>query len=101
MSDEAIELPTDQPDGDPVPRPNPAVPLSVIVPAYREGRRIYGNLMRLVGELDKLGVPYEVVVVSDGNTDSTVAEAKRVTAPTVRVFHYPMNIGKGFALSCG
>lgn len=77
------------------------VHLSVVVPAFREGRRIYGNLTRLVGELDKLGVPYEVVVVSDGNTDTTVSEARRVQSPAVRVFHYPMNIGKGFALSCG
>jgi glycosyltransferase involved in cell wall biosynthesis len=77
------------------------VALSVVVPAYREGRRIYANLVRLVDELDKLDVPYEVVVVSDGNTDATVREALRVESPAVRVFHYPMNIGKGFALSCG
>src|SRR5438094_6612328 len=77
------------------------VQLSVVVPAYREGRRIFGNITRLVGELDKLGVPYEVVVVSDGNTDATVSEAKRIESRAVRVFHYPMNIGKGFALSCG
>lgn len=75
--------------------------LSVVVPAYREGRRIYGNLTRLLDELDKLDVPYEVVLVSDGNTDATVREALRVASPAVRVFHYPMNIGKGFALSCG
>ena len=79
----------------------PKVDLSVIVPAYREGRRIYSNLNRLIGELDKLEVPYEVILVSDGNTDSTVREALRVESPAVRVFHYPMNIGKGFALSCG
>lgn len=79
----------------------PQVELSVIVPAYREGRRIHGNLLRLISELDKLNVTYEVVVVSDGNTDTTVREAKRVSSPAVRVFHYPMNIGKGFALSCG
>jgi glycosyltransferase involved in cell wall biosynthesis len=77
------------------------VALSVIVPAYREGRRIYENLTRLVSELDQLKVTYEVVVVSDGNTDATVREALRVQSPAVRVFHYPMNIGKGFALSCG
>lgn len=79
----------------------PQVELSVVVPAYREGRRIHGNLTRLIGELDKLNVTYEVVVVSDGNTDTTVREAKRVASPAIRVFHYPMNIGKGFALSCG
>jgi glycosyltransferase involved in cell wall biosynthesis len=77
------------------------VQLSVVVPAYREGRRIHSNLTRLIGELDKLDVPYEIVVVSDGNTDTTVREAKRVESPAIRVFHYPMNIGKGFALSCG
>jgi glycosyltransferase involved in cell wall biosynthesis len=54
-----------------------------------------------VGELDKLSVAYEVVVVSDGNTDATVREAERLESPAVRVFHYPMNIGKGFALSFG
>lgn len=77
------------------------VDLSVIVPAYREGRRIHKNLTRLVGELDKLNVPYEVIVVSDGNTDATVSEAKRFASPAVKVFHYPMNVGKGFALSFG
>jgi glycosyltransferase involved in cell wall biosynthesis len=83
------------------PEPGPPIQLSVVVPAYREGRRIFDNLTRLVGELDKLKVSYEVVVVSDGNTDTTVSEASRVESQAVRVFHYPMNIGKGFALSCG
>jgi glycosyltransferase involved in cell wall biosynthesis len=81
--------------------PPQTVELSVVVPAYREGKRIYANLTRLLGELEKLGVTYEVVLVSDGNTDATVREALRVQSPAVRVFHYPMNIGKGFALSCG
>jgi glycosyltransferase involved in cell wall biosynthesis len=79
----------------------PPVQLSVVVPAYREGGRIYDNLQRLLSELDKLDATYEVVVVSDGNTDTTVREAKRVRSPRVRVFHYPMNVGKGFALSLG
>lgn len=81
--------------------PARTVELSVIVPAYREGRRIYKNLTRLVGELDKLGTSYEVVVVSDGNSDGTAVEARRLKSPSVRVFEYPMNVGKGFALSLG
>lgn len=79
----------------------PPVQLSVVVPAYREGGRIYDNLKRLLSELDKLDATYEVVVVSDGNSDTTVREARRVRSARVRVFHYPMNIGKGFALSLG
>ena len=77
------------------------VALSVVVPAYREGRRIHDNLARLVRELDTLNVAYEVIVVSDGNTDGTAAEARRVGSPNVKVFDYPMNVGKGFALSFG
>src|SRR4030081_2989341 len=76
------------------------VELSVVVPAYREGKRIHANLTRLVGELDKLNVAYEIIVVSDGNTDTTVSESRRVASQAIRVFHYPMNVGKGFALSC-
>src|SRR5207237_7736850 len=72
-----------------------------IVPAYREGRHIHDNLARLVRELDALHVNYEVIVVSDGNTDATVSEARRFGSPAVRVFQYPMNVGKGFALSFG
>lgn len=77
------------------------IELSVVVPAYREGPRIHDNLARLVRELDTLGTGYEVIVVSDGNTDGTATEARRLGSPAVKVFHYPMNIGKGFALSLG
>ncbi len=80
---------------------SPAVQLSVVVPAFREGRNIYANLQRLLTELDQLNTSYEVVVVSDGNTDATVSEAQRVDSPRITVLHYPMNIGKGFALSYG
>jgi glycosyltransferase involved in cell wall biosynthesis len=90
-----------QPIAAPAAQAPPQVQLSVVVPAYREGKRIYRNIMRLLDELNKLDATYEVVVVSDGNTDDTVREARRVRSPRVRVFHYPMNIGKGFALSLG
>src|SRR5689334_7203606 len=75
--------------------------ISVVVPAYKEGKLIHANLVRLLGELDKLSVAYEVIVVSDGNIDATASEARRVQSPAIRVFEYPMNAGKGFALSLG
>jgi glycosyltransferase involved in cell wall biosynthesis len=94
-------VPTSEPQALDAKQTPKTVEMSVVVPAYREGRRIHDNLKRLIGELDQLGVTYEVVVVSDGNTDSTVREAQRLESGAVRVFHYPMNIGKGFALSLG
>jgi glycosyltransferase involved in cell wall biosynthesis len=98
----AVVKPTPQQSAaEPTRRGARQVQLSVVVPAYREGKRIYDNIIRLLSELDKLNATYEVVVVSDGNTDNTVREACRVKSPRVRVFHYPMNVGKGFALSLG
>lgn len=75
--------------------------LSVIVPAYREGPRIHDNLKRLLSVLDGINEPYEVLVVSDGNTDATVAEAGRVGSDRVTVLEYASNMGKGFALGHG
>jgi len=75
--------------------------LSVIVPAYREGPRIHDNLMHLISELDRTGLAYEVIVVSDGNTDETAREAQRVGSNRIVVLEYPVNEGKGFALMHG
>lgn len=75
--------------------------LSIIVPTYRDGARIYDNLARLDGALAAIGEPYEIIVVSDGNVDNTHDEARRLDAPHVHVYHYARNMGKGFALRYG
>ncbi len=75
--------------------------LSVVVPAYQEGPRIHDNLQRLLGELELLAMDYEVIVVSDGNTDATASEADRIKSPRVKVLAYPVNMGKGYALGYG
>jgi glycosyltransferase involved in cell wall biosynthesis len=82
-------------------RLTPAPLLSVIVPAYREGPRIHANLLHLLGDLDRAGFDYEVLVISDGNTDNTAAEAERVSSDRVRVLAYQVNEGKGFAIMQG
>jgi len=75
--------------------------LSVIVPAYREGPYIYEALKQLLAALDELERDYEVVVVSDGNTDETEREARRVESDRVTVVHYDRQRGKGYALRHG
>lgn len=77
------------------------VELSVVVPAYQEGARIRENIQRLLAELDQLGMVYEVLVVADGCTDDTEAEARAVGAPHVQVLSYQPNMGKGHALGVG
>jgi len=79
----------------------PGVKVSVIVPAYREARHIRENLQHLLAELDGVGRTYEVIVVSDGNTDATAREAEMVVSPNIKVIEYNKNMGKGYALRCG
>jgi len=79
----------------------PGIKLSVVVPAYREARHIQENLRRLLTELDAVGRSYEVIVVSDGNTDATAREAAMVVSPNIKVIEYSRNMGKGYALRCG
>jgi glycosyltransferase involved in cell wall biosynthesis len=101
----SVRLLEELPDRLVVPRADqvssPGIKLSVIVPAYREARHIHENLGRLLRELDGLGRPYEVIVVSDGNTDATAREAERVISPHIKVIEYNRNMGKGYALRCG
>lgn len=75
--------------------------LSVVVPAYQEGPRIYESLRTLLDSLELLRRDYEVIVVSDGNTDATVEEAGRHASHLVKILHYDENRGKGFALRHG
>lgn len=83
-------------------RPAPeGLKLSVIVPAYMEGKRIASNIVKLTEALDQLGTEYEVIVVSDGSTDDTYKQAMSAAGPRVKVFGYAPNMGKGFALRYG
>src|ERR1700737_737330 len=79
----------------------PGIKVSVIVPAYREARYIRENLHRLLTELDAVGRSYEIIVVSDGNTDDTAREAEMVVSPNIKVIEYDRNMGKGYALRGG
>ena len=75
--------------------------LSVVVPAYREADTIAEALRGLLSVLDGLDRPYEVIVVSDGNTDGTEEIARQLELSNVRVLHYDQNQGKGYALRHG
>jgi glycosyltransferase involved in cell wall biosynthesis len=52
-----------------LPRPRPV--LSLIVPAYNEGRRIGASLRAMSAYLGAVGYSYEIIVVDDGSIDDT------------------------------
>ena len=68
--------------------------VSIIIPVYNEA----GNIENLVSEIKALYPEYEIIVINDGSTDHTAAEAQRAGA---KVFSHPYNIGNGAAIKSG
>jgi glycosyltransferase involved in cell wall biosynthesis len=75
--------------------------LSVILPARNEAHHIRENVRRVCEAL--AGEELEVVVVDDGSSDATFAEAARAQAEglPVRAVRQEQNLGKGAALFRG
>jgi glycosyltransferase involved in cell wall biosynthesis len=55
----------------------------------------------MLGSLDQLDRPFEVIVVCDGSSDRTAERAMAVSDPRVRVLRYDSQQGKGAAVTCG
>lgn len=77
--------------------------VSVIVPAYNEADVIEATLDRMIGELSKLGRPFEIVLADDCSRDDTVAVARSYAKhdPRVRIATHVPNRGKGAAIRTG
>lgn len=75
--------------------------LSIIIPAYREEKNIYKTIDEILKAHDVLDYDYEVIVVVDGSPDNTAREARKHRSKKVKVFEYPKNQGKGYALKYG
>lgn len=76
--------------------------LSIIIPAYNEGKKIHYNLGNVIKHAQKLkNLDYEIILVSDGSTDHTYENALKHKSKKVKIFHYPHNQGKGYALKYG
>ena len=77
--------------------------LSVVMPAYNEGRGIEGSLERVDYFAQKTGFKYEVIVVDDGSLDDTSKKALSYANKNghVRIASYAKNSGKGHAVKTG
>lgn len=69
--------------------------LSVLIPAYNEGRTLDAVVDVVLG----VDLPLEVVLVDDGSTDDTWRRMQaRTDGVRVRAFQHPVNRGKGSAI---
>lgn len=77
--------------------------LSVVMPAYNEGKNIYHNIERVRMAVEKFADDYEIIVVNDGSSDHTKDEVLRAQKESskVRLVSYRQNRGKGGAIKKG
>lgn len=78
--------------------------LSVIIPAYNEEDRIIHTLTETLEYLNEQDYASQVLVVSDGSTDSTASVVNRFDGGRkvdLKVMEYFPNRGKGFAVRFG
>ncbi len=84
-------------------KPMKSIYLSIIIPAYNEAERITGTLRSIDAYLRNGIIPYEILVVNDGSTDST---ASVVTDLVPEIAHLKLvnnteNHGKGWVVRQG
>jgi len=79
------------------------VEISVVVPLYNEELNIDSLFKRLLSELSRLDMSYEIVCVNDGSKDNTIdcLIEHHDQNPRIKVVNLSRNYGKEIALSAG
>ncbi len=80
-------------------------PLSLVIPAFNEARRLAANLQALLHYLQDYRPAAELIVVDDGSTDETAGVAgtffERHPEVPARIVRFEQNRGKGHAVRAG
>ncbi len=77
--------------------------LSVIIPAYNEGKHIKANLLEISDALAVINDEVEILVVNDGSSDNTKSEIFEASKERSHIIYagYDVNRGKGGAIKHG
>jgi glycosyltransferase involved in cell wall biosynthesis len=84
-----------------MPRSSPNAFLSLVTPVHNGEAFIDESLRHMLDALDRLGRPFEVIVVCDGCADRSAEIARGLGDDRVVVLDYPENLGKGHAIAHG
>ena len=79
------------------------IKLSVVMPGFNEAGVIKENVKKVHSAAGELGVPFEIIFVNDGSTDSTDEEVRSLmkSLDKLAMVGYSENRGRGFALRKG
>lgn len=73
--------------------------LSVIIPAYKQEKSIRQDIYSIYDTLEQIRYPYELILIVDGtDIDNTYREANKCHLKNLKIYGYPHNHGKGYAL---
>lgn len=72
--------------------------VAVVIPAFNEEGAVRDTVLQVRAALDHAGIAHEILVVNDGSSDATPAEAR---ASNARVIDFHENRGYGHALKAG
>lgn len=77
--------------------------LSIVIPAFNEEHRIVKSLEEITAYLDSKDFAYEIIVVDDGSSDSTVKaiENNFNNNENLRILQNGLNRGKGYSVRRG
>jgi len=77
--------------------------LSIVVPAYNEGKRIEKTLREMSAFLQKQAFTYEILVVNDGSKDNTAEVVSGLSAQiaNLKLIDNKENHGKGWVVKQG
>jgi glycosyltransferase involved in cell wall biosynthesis len=71
--------------------------ISLVLPAFNEALRIRGTIESYIPTLTRTGLPYEIIVVSDG-TDNTPGVVRSMDTGVAKVLQFDRRLGKGGAV---
>lgn len=82
---------------------NPAVELSIIVPAYNEEAVLTIFHQKVLDVIKPLGISYEIVYINDGSRDNTEAIVLnlKTQCPEISYAKFSRNFGKEAAMTAG
>ena len=77
--------------------------ISVVIPAYNEGKRITATLDKVLAYIGQQGWNAEIIVVDDGSRDETPEIVRQYAQrhPAVHLLQNPGNRGKGYSVRHG